>query len=325
MFKDKAIHTRNINKSDRLELMLQAIADRILLVNQDMAIVEQYGSTAKTVRDFDSLYPENVSQELKIALADVLQSRQSSTIRYSLLLCEQLDLSIANIEAWNGIDERWFEVTIKPIDTCEKTTYALLHEREITQTYMDEKELRRLADTDELTQVFNRRAFTLHLERAFNDSTNTIMSCLMIDIDHFKEINDRVGHLSGDEIIRQVARVCEDNIRSNDHIGRLGGEEFGIMLNRTNAIQAYDVAERIREAVASYSCHIDGHIIVPTVSIGIAELTDHVSSVRELMVNADKAMYFSKQTGRNQVTVYHDNLPHLSTTKLNSANIRRAC
>lgn len=325
MFKDKAIHTRNINKSDRLELMLQAIADRILLVNQDMAIVEQYGSTAKTVRDFDSLYPEHVSQELKIALADVLQSRQSSTIRYSLLLCEQLDLSIADIEAWNGIDERWFEVTIKPIDTCEKTTYALLHEREITQTYMDEKELRRLADTDELTQVFNRRAFTLHLERAFNDSTNTIMSCLMIDIDHFKEINDRVGHLSGDEIIRQVARVCEDNIRSNDHIGRLGGEEFGIMLNRTNAIQAYDVAERIREAVASYSCHIDGHIIVPTVSIGIAELTDHVSSVRELMVNADKAMYFSKQTGRNQVTVYHDNLPHLSTTKLNSANIRRAC
>lgn len=325
MFKDKAIHTRNINKSDRLELMLQAIADRILLVNQDMAIVEQYGSTAKTVRDFDSLYPEHVSQELKIALADVLQSRQSSTIRYSLLLCEQLDLSIADIEAWNGIDERWFEVTIKPIDTCEKTTYALLHEREITQTYMDEKELRRLADTDELTQVFNRRAFTLHLERAFNDSTNTIMSCLMIDIDHFKEINDRVGHLSGDEIIKQVARVCEDNIRSNDHIGRLGGEEFGIMLNRTNAIQAYDVAERIREAVASYSCHIDGHIIVPTVSIGIAELTDHVSSVRELMVNADKAMYFSKQTGRNQVTVYHDNLPHLSTTKLNSANIRRAC
>ena len=325
MFKDKAIHTRNINKSDRLELMLQAIADRILLVNQDMAIVEQYGSTAKTVRDFDSLYPEHVSQELKVALADVLQSRQSSTIRYSLLLCEQLDLSIADIEAWNGIDERWFEVTIKPIDTCEKTTYALLHEREITQTYMDEKELRRLADTDELTQVFNRRAFTLHLERAFNDSTNTIMSCLMIDIDHFKEINDRVGHLSGDEIIRQVARVCEDNIRSNDHIGRLGGEEFGIMLNRTNAIQAYDVAERIREAVASYSCHIDGHIIVPTVSIGIAELTDHVSSVRELMVNADKAMYFSKQTGRNQVTVYHDNLPHLSTTKLNSANIRRAC
>lgn len=325
MFKDKPIHTRNINKSDRLELMLQAIADRILLVNQDMAIVEQYGSTAKTVRDFDSLYPEHVSQELKIALADVLQSRQSSTIRYSLLLCEQLDLSIADIEAWNGIDERWFEVTIKPIDTCEKTTYALLHEREITQTYMDEKELRRLADTDELTQVFNRRAFTLHLERAFNDSTNTIMSCLMIDIDHFKEINDRVGHLSGDEIIRQVARVCEDNIRSNDHIGRLGGEEFGIMLNRTNAIQAYDVAERIREAVASYSCHIDGHIIVPTVSIGIAELTDHVSSVRELMVNADKAMYFSKQTGRNQVTVYHDNLPHLSTTKLNSANIRRAC
>ena len=324
MLKNKSIHKQNIDKNHRLELMLQAMADRILLINEDMMIVEQYGSTAETLTDFDVLYPTHVSHELQSALSDVLRFQQPVTIRYSVLLCEQLDLSIAEIEAWNGIDERWFEVLIKPIDACEETSYALLHEREITQTYMDEKELRRLADTDELTQVLNRRAFTRHLEHAFNDSTTTAVSCLMIDIDHFKEINDRVGHLSGDEVITQVAKICKDNIRSNDYIGRLGGEEFGIMLNKTNAIQAYDVAERIREAVASSSCHIDGHIIVPTVSIGIAELTDHVASVRELMVNADKAMYYSKQTGRNQVTVHHDNLPHLSTAPLNGANIRRA-
>jgi diguanylate cyclase (GGDEF)-like protein len=324
MFKSNPIHEQNIDKSHRLELMLQAMADRILLINEEMVIVEQYGSTAKTLTDFDMLYPKHVSQELKTALANVLSSQQAITFRYSVLLCEQLDLSIAEIEAWNGIDERWFEVIIKPIDSCEKTGYVLLHEREITQTYMDEKELRRLADTDELTQVLNRRAFTQHLEQTFNDSANTAVSCLMIDIDHFKEINDRVGHLSGDEVITRVARICQDNIRSNDYIGRLGGEEFGIMLNKTNAIQAYDVAERIREAVASSSCHIDGHIIIPTVSIGIAELTTQISSVRELMVNADKAMYYSKQTGRNQVTVHHDNLPYLSTTPSNGANIRRA-
>lgn len=138
----------------------------------------------------------------------------------------------------------------------------------------------------------------------------------MIDIDHFKEINDMVGHLSGDEVIKQVANICQKQIRNSDHIGRLGGEEFGVVLTNTNAIQAFDVAERIRLSISSTVCPVDGHEIYPTVSIGIAEFNQQVDSVKALLINADTAMYYSKRMGRDQVTIYHDSLPDL---KIHSA------
>ncbi|TOC27419.1 GGDEF domain-containing protein, partial [Vibrio parahaemolyticus] len=75
------------------------------------------------------------------------------------------------------------------------------------------------------------------------------LSCLMIDIDHFKDINDRVGHFSGDHVITRIAHVCQGVIRGSDFTGRLGGEEFAVILTDTNAIQAYEVAERIRQAI----------------------------------------------------------------------------
>jgi len=146
----------------------------------------------------------------------------------------------------------------------------------------------------------------------------------MVDIDHFKDINDMVGHLSGDLVITQVATICKNVIRGSDYIGRLGGEEFGIILSHTNAIQAFDIAERIRLSINSTPCHVDGHEIYPTVSIGIAELNSDSQSVKALLVEADKAMYYSKRTGRDQVTIYHPNLPGLKTHSTSKARILKA-
>lgn len=322
----------DMHREEWLSLMLRELPDRLLIVDEQGQIVESFGSTdqspshnteilKQTVSD---LVPSSVAERLQQGLTQTLKSGQITKLRYSITPCQLLMSSIAELEAWNGIEERWFEATLKPIILSNGAKYILWQEREITLAHQQELELRKLAETDELTGILNRRAFMLRLEHEFSCRSEQRLSCLMIDIDHFKEINDQVGHLSGDEVITQVAHICRDMIRGSDYIGRLGGEEFGIVLAHTNAIQAYDIAERIRESIESTPCRVDDHIILPTVSIGIAELDSQVSSVRELMVQADKAMYYSKQTGRNQVTLYYDNLPKIKNTAELKANIRRA-
>ncbi|MGR5470465.1 GGDEF domain-containing protein, partial [Vibrio astriarenae] len=101
-------------------------------------------------------------------------------------------------------------------------------------------------------------------------------------------------HFSGDRVISHVAKICQTAIRGSDFIGRLGGEEFAVILSNTSAIQAYDVAERIRQAIESAPCCIDGIEINTTVSIGVAEYNKQVPTTKKLMISADKAMYYSK-------------------------------
>ncbi|MDC5822069.1 sensor domain-containing diguanylate cyclase [Vibrio europaeus] len=323
----------DMQREEWLSLMLSELPDRLLIIDEHGRIVDSFGEatqsdpelTSKYLnRTFSEILPESLAENLQHHFKQALTSGQRKTLQYSMTPCQQLLLSIEELEAWNGVDERWFEASLKPITLASGAKYVLWQEKEITKAHLHQVELKKLAETDELTGILNRRAFMLRLEREFDSPTQQHLSCLMIDIDHFKEINDQVGHLSGDEVIVQVAHICQGLIRSSDYIGRLGGEEFGVVLSRTNAIQAYDIAERIRHSIETTPCQVDDHIILPTVSIGIAELNDHVSSVRELMVQADKAMYYSKQTGRNQVTLYYENLPDIKSTTELKANIRRA-
>lgn len=322
----------DMQREEWLNLMLRELPDRLLILDQHGRVVESFGgavqalpySADKPEQTLSDLVPSSVAEQLQQSLTQTIKSGVLTKLRYSITPCQLLMSSIEELEAWSGVEERWFEATLKPITLSNGSKYVMWQEREITIARQQELELRKLADTDELTGILNRRAFTLQLEQDFNNPSGKGLSCLMIDIDHFKEINDQVGHLSGDEVITQVAHICRDTIRGSDYIGRLGGEEFGVVLTHTNAIQAYDIAERIRESIESTPCHVDEHIILPTVSIGIAELNSQVSSVRELMVQADKAMYYSKQTGRNQVTLYYDNLPQIQSTTELKANIRRA-
>ena len=98
-----------------------------------------------------------------------------------------------------------------------------------------------------------------------------------------------------------------------------------MVLSNTNAIQAFDIAERIRTSIRSTACLVDDQEIFPTVSIGIAECSQEVDSVKALLINADKAMYYSKRMGRDQVTIYHDNLPDLKVHSAAKSQILRAC
>jgi diguanylate cyclase (GGDEF)-like protein len=165
-----------------------------------------------------------------------------------------------------------------------------------------EREARVLASTDELTGLLNRRALLAHAEAAVLAARQQRepLVLLMIDADHFKQINDRHGHAFGDEVLRHLAQVLGTALRQRDRLGRLGGEEFAAVLPGAGAAQAGQIAERMREAVAATPARAPEGEAPCTVSIGVAELGPE-ETVAQALQRADAALYAAKQAGRNAV------------------------
>ena len=135
------------------------------------------------------------------------------------------------------------------------------------------------------------------------------LSILMIDIDFFKNINDTYGHAAGDIVLEDVAKMIKSCTRNADTAARYGGEEFVVMLNNTSASAAMAVAERIRKSVEEKSIMYDGKKINVTISIGVSSYNFDLESAKSIVERADKALYESKQNGRNRVTLSKNNLP----------------
>ncbi len=172
------------------------------------------------------------------------------------------------------------------------------------------EENRELATRDWLTHIFNRRTFTdlanRELGRASRSDHET--SLLMIDIDHFKHVNDSFGHPTGDEALIHLVRIIKDSVRVQDLYARFGGEEFVVLLAETSTIEAYQIAERLRERVADSTLVINNNTIKMTISIGISTAIGHDNPHLETMINqADIAMYEAKNAGRNCTKTYISN------------------
>jgi len=163
------------------------------------------------------------------------------------------------------------------------------------------EQIRELAFRDGLTGIFNRRYFeskiTQELDRAARYSN--ALSLLMIDIDHFKDVNDEFGHLLGDEVLRQVSTIFTTQVRKVDFVCRYGGEEFAIIAPQTPGDNAVSIAEKLRRKISSW--HFPGVPRSITVSIGVAEFPQHGKSRDSLVRAADAALYLAKQKGRNRV------------------------
>lgn len=176
------------------------------------------------------------------------------------------------------------------------------------------RKLEELALTDSLTNCYNRRYLTQHLnhEVITNIQYKTPFSLLLLDIDYFKAINDRYGHVIGDEVLVRTAEAVKQSIRSTDILTRYGGEEFMIYLPHTEHDLANQIAERVRTAVESNHIEVDHEImqVSITISIGILSFEDfemeHVPEnpegyLTQLFAAVDKALYQAKQNGRNRV------------------------
>lgn len=165
------------------------------------------------------------------------------------------------------------------------------------------EQLEVLASTDAMTGLLNRRSGMRRLSEAWSAATRhpAPLAVAMVDVDHFKQVNDRFGHARGDAAIRHVAAVLQDQARDTDIVARIGGEEFLVILPQTDAAQAMVCLERTRQRMQRARCHADGHEMTLTVSIGIAQRTPECTDVELLLQQADKALYSAKDAGRNRI------------------------
>lgn len=240
------------------------------------------------------------------------------------ILGEKLTLRTAdNVERSYGVnctplhetqeDYRGVIVTLDNLTELEKRNATLkksLTDLEEQNQNIDVKnrELELLASRDPLTNCLNRRAFTerygvVHQTAVEEESP---LVCLMIDIDHFKRINDNYGHALGDKVIKFVARVLEEQIRQDDLLGRYGGEEFCVVLENTTLEQAVTAAERMRKQIAAGDASLFGSALRTTASFGVACMEQGDIGSDELIHRADKALYLAKESGRNKVMIWED-------------------
>lgn len=177
--------------------------------------------------------------------------------------------------------------------------------RDITERKRLQKELRQQAITDDLTGISNRRHFIGlaqgELKRAVR--SNRPLALALIDIDHFKHINDTHGHMAGDQVLEVFTKICQKTIRETDLFARFGGDEFVVLLPETNREQAHEIVERVRLALAAARIDLGGQSAPITLSAGIASLANTRESLDALLVQADQALYKAKEKGRNLVIV----------------------
>lgn len=167
--------------------------------------------------------------------------------------------------------------------------------------------LRLLSETDEMTSLQNKRSFNQILSKEIKKAArySRMFSILLIDADNLKEVNDNYGHGAGDQLIKVLANTMKESLRTSDVVARIGGDEFVVLLPEADHKHAMEAGERICTAVANTSFNREGQRINLSVSIGIAGFPEDGQGLEEIMDNADHALYRSKKSGRNCVTLYN--------------------
>jgi diguanylate cyclase (GGDEF)-like protein len=172
--------------------------------------------------------------------------------------------------------------------------------------------LEELSNTDPLTKVANRRALFErgHLEFSRILRTQSKLTLILLDCDYFKGFNDKFGHLVGDQLLIHICRICSEEIRDVDFLGRYGGEEFVIILPDCDIAGGIETANRIQQSLSQHCLLIEDNKICMTLSIGVAMFNEKHKDFEQLVNDADQAMYIAKESGRNRIVVYQDTNLH---------------
>ena len=180
--------------------------------------------------------------------------------------------------------------------------------REIERRQKLEEELRNLAVTDSLTGLFTRRhLLEMGAREAIRAARNgSPLSLVIIDLDHFKTVNDRYGHAAGDRALQVFAQICRENLRETDVLGRIGGEEFAVVLPDSDTELAREAAERVRLCLAQREIDHQGHTFSLQASFGVAACAADAKGLQQALSHADKALYQAKAQGRNRTVIWQE-------------------
>ena len=250
-------------------------------------IIEMFASEVKSLVEFDQMSHSASNQDtIKIGEKAGIHSCQ-----YNLSM-DETDLGSLTFSR----KKRFIEEELCIIEKLASTLVFPLRNAKLYQQAL------KAALRDELTDFGNKRALaaSLHREAELSIRHDSPLSLVMLDVDHFKAINDCYGHIAGDSILKDLAATIKKCARQSDLCFRYGGEEFLLILDNTDKQQAYLVAERIRRTVAEYSYLFNGKIIPVTISLGTATF-DQKETLENLQTRADEALYKAKSQGRNIV------------------------
>jgi len=248
-------------------------------------------------------YEEAIGKNPKILKSDYHSEEDYKNLWANILIGREWRGEFYNKKK-NG-EFYWESAIISPIFDNEGNIMQMIAIKEdISEHKRLENKLKRQARTDGLTGLSNRRYFMECAEKELlrNKRYHKEIAFLMLDIDYFKKVNDTFGHAIGDIAIKRVADVCIETIRKTDILGRIGGEEFAILLVETNYIDAIKVAERLRLNVENIKLFDDNGVQVNIrISIGITKYHSEDDSLEDLLICSDKALYRAKNEGRNRV------------------------
>jgi diguanylate cyclase (GGDEF)-like protein len=233
---------------------------------------------------FEHVYPYVFSFKIRFLISYVIISFVTSWFEYFRSHYQQ-DLKMKN----QALEEEHQQLT-----------------QEIQERKRLEKDLKIIANTDALTGIMNRRYFwqQTNTEIQRHSRYGHSMALLMLDIDLFKKINDTYGHPVGDKVIQSLAQILIESVRKIDLVGRLGGEEFGVLLIETSHEKVMETAQRLRKNIMNASIEHDARVIDFTASIGVTPARPSEDTVEILVARADRALYRAKENGRNRVELY---------------------
>ncbi len=246
---------------------------------------------------------EVVGQNPKILQGPATDDKTRYKIRKAMREGTSIRTQILNYD--KAGNELWLDINMVPLfDENGTLTYYAAIERDLTEHKKLQSHLESMATIDSLTGLANRQAF---LQRAKNEFIRARryarpLTVVMIDIDRFKSINDQFGHAAGDEVLRQAADICHSSLRGSDFMGRVGGEEFVLLLPDTPHSNACHVAERMRIHLCETPIKLEnGTSLTITASFGVAPMNEADSDFNVVLERADEAMYLAKHGGRNLV------------------------
>jgi len=226
-------------------------------------------------------------------------------IREAVKREEPIDIRLKN---YTKNDEPfWNQLSITPVRNDEgELTHFVGIQMDVTEVKELEDELRKQAKYDSLTGLLNRGELMNQLEKEFERARRYDIngSLIILDLDHFKKINDRYGHIVGDRVLSSVGNLLEEEKRTNDICGRYGGEEFCLYLPETELDRAHQMAERLRQSIETMDFSAGESNFSVTASFGVSNFHTEEDSVTGTLKAPDRALYEAKNNGRNQIVVY---------------------
>jgi diguanylate cyclase (GGDEF)-like protein/PAS domain S-box-containing protein len=296
-------------------MALVDMAGRLLRVNDAMCRITGHTSEEICERSFSDLSDPHDTEIDARHLTELISGRVPSY---------QVEKRYRH--AWGHLV--WVQLSVSLVrDDAGQPRHLIAQVQDISERKEFEGRLEHLVDHDFLTALFNRRRFEQALAQETKSAAryNNGGALLLLDLDNFKDVNDRFGHKAGDDLLKTVAAALRGRIRETDLLARLGGDEFGIILPQVDSVHAAVVAEGIVKALRRQTAMLAEHQIPVTASVGVA-LFDGLSHV-EILAAADLAMYEAKQSGRNRFALYHapsDSAPRLSSRLAEAERIQRA-